>query len=1260
VAALQACKRIQGCKLPAEAARALANLSANVPITKQQQPQQPRRRYANAAMAAVPPKGDSFTFQPPPTEQVVHKPGEANYSPVRVFDLPSSSAGSSPARDGWSPPRHTATPRPAAPSPSAHRHSSYTVEPTLRPSSPALPTKTRVAGTRSKQPARGIHVGRKKVSTAASSPLAVSKASLGHQHCQYSHDIFTNYQIDPWVPPGPNPNHFNSLYYLHSSPRSRPLSPYRSPPRSRSPSPGPAITRKLVSTGPHDLRRPVSPVPEARRPLSPGPTARRSVSPGRSGTRRPVSPGRSGTRTSVSPGPVAQRPVSPGPSARHRRAASPGPSASRRPVSNQPAGQYHGQPALQGNPTSIMPGLRNAAKALSSLPTPPTESKNVSVAELTGYLMRDGPGERWASAAWAAGILANRPMTNEDKNTCCQLGGIKALVAMLQAGANTDVCRVAAAALSVLCYNHPGNCNAVRQAGGIGLLAAAVSQGRKDGEIVLWATCALTQVTYKNTDNCRALLATDAINSILRILGTFSERETRGNAIRILCNLAHLPEACAAIRQANGIPMLVSELSSAPKSETALVAARTLLNIACNEGQQSCIQEAGGIPALVRLLDLDPKADIVMVAALTITQLALGSEENCASIRQCGGVAGVMRLLRCGPQEEVTRVALGALLNLANHSQTCEEVRKAGGIPELLRLLKASAHQSTVQLQAARVLSNLALNKHNSNAVRLAGGVPLFVDLASGPPSSDIARVAAVALSQLAFDNPTNQNAIRDAGGILPLVRLLSPSHQETSKWAACALAELAFNNDANCASIAAAGGIGKLASLLKVSMEKHVIVQVVRALANLALNSRNQEEIREQNAIPHVVSLLKQSPESQNAMVVGACALAELAFSNTYNSNTIVQQGGLSQLLHMLATQPEGPVQLQTVRAIAEILESSSEGRRAAAKDDRAVAELKRLADRPGAQAEGATQARRILAHLCKEGESLQQPYRWAGAAAPESAPASPPTPPMPYGIASDSYLQSPPDTLDYQAGGKAEPVVTAPSPPSQGVDLTLRYGSVPDYTAPLPSPAHGADLLAGPSTSPGEAQAAALPASNPSQAFDSPAPLEYDYEHYVPTSAAFPPALTYEYTPPAAAADPSQPPASSYPVHSHAEFSLPAPAAGAASSAPPDYEAYATGSYSTATAEGASFYSTAPPPQAPSFTRAEYSSGPDWQTPAPSGTTLALPGPPDCEYFLCSGSCNCPAKTSSQSEGTSSSGPPLSLETLLTPYQPASTAAY
>eukprot|EP00873_Tetraselmis_striata_P022942 jgi/Tetstr1/443206/TSEL_031246.t1 len=593
------------------------------------------------------------------------------------------------------------------------------------------------------------------------------------------------------------------------------------------------------------------------------------------------------------------------------------------------------------------------------------EATESPIEDVVKALRTDGQ-RGWSKPLWAAGAIASQQLTNQEKDAYRRAGAIPLLVQLLETGPEMDVCRLSCAALSQLAHNHTANCEAILDAGGLQMLTHVIAQARHYGEVAQWATCALTQLTFKQADACAALLAAGAIPSLIAVVRHQREEDTRVNALRVLCNLAHMPQACEEIRHANALPILVSQLNSGFGSESTVVAARTLLNMACNDSEPDAILEAGGIQGLTKLLGADPQADVTMVVCLALTQLALRSDRASGAIAECRGIDRLLRLLRAGAGADIFRVALGTLLNLSNNPRNCDMVREAGGIPELVRLLKSPQTNKATELQAARVLSNLALNQDNSGAIRAAGGIQPFVALLAGPLDADVVRVAAVALSQLSFESPANKDAILQAGGIPALVRLLGAERSETCKWAACALAELAFNSNTAAAAIRSAGGVSQMVALLKGGADLDVAVQVVRGLANLALNPGNQDDIREQGAVPNIVGLLQHQEADDNAVVVAACALAEMAFGNLRNSEAIHEAGGLEQLLRVASCRYEASILWQVVRAVAELTAvPSAATRRAVAAHEAQAGTFSTLAAVDRAQPEVAAQARRVLAHL-------------------------------------------------------------------------------------------------------------------------------------------------------------------------------------------------------------------------------------------------------------------------------------------------------
>jgi len=688
------------------------------------------------------------------------------------------------------------------------------------------------------------------------------------------------------------------------------------------------LTRRRGSPGPR------SPSPPTARRSSPASRRLSSSLPTEASLRafHPapwIPPGRAPSRpSSASMSPATRPRASPTRSARRGQSPSWGPApppAAREPLLGsirRARDRLDASPLRRGGDTGLRAGVDEGKEE-----GPPGEY--VSVPELVAWIGRGiAPGRGWEAAIWAAGSLANRPMTDEEKDQCRRVGGISALLELLQAGAEAR--RVACAALSRVLHNHPRNCEAARQVGGLEQLAAILKQERRDDDSLSWVTCALSQLTFRSIEDCRALVAAGAVPSLLAIVGgADGDEEARANALRILCNLAHLPEACTAIRHGDGLRLLVGMLgrSGREREEEAAVVARALLNVACNDPDEGAVRRAGGIEPLLRLLE-KPKSEAAAVALLALSQLAARGDDNCRAIHGCGGLDRLMRLLRSGPGEEATQAALGALLNLTGSPTVCEGVFQAGTIPQLVRMLDEPEMTAAVRLQVARIMSNLLQNKDNANMIRIAGGIkPLVRALADSAPGGEAAQVAAVALSQLASGNAANKDAIREAGGIPPLVGLLGSRDGDAARWAACALAEIAEESLSNCSAVRFAGGVDRLIDLLRDGAPSQVATQAVRAIASLSLGRENQDIVRRRGGIPLVLALLDEE-WGHSARVVAACAAAELASGNRLNCEAIVRDGGLDRLLGVLVAKPSDTVIGHIMQAVAEIVEFCPEAR--------------------------------------------------------------------------------------------------------------------------------------------------------------------------------------------------------------------------------------------------------------------------------------------------------------------------------------------
>jgi hypothetical protein len=325
--------------------------------------------------------------------------------------------------------------------------------------------------------------------------------------------------------------------------------------------------------------------------------------------------------------------------------------------------------------------------------------------------------------------------------------------------------REAARALTVFAREKRGNCEAIREAGGIVPLVALLSK----------------------PDIRQAALLEKAEQGF----SIDSWIENAGCAAQALSNIMHDSDAAQlAVLEADAIPPLISLLSHGllapgPSSRAAGAAASALAALARTRGSedptgkrcQRIMRERGAIESLVMLLTSVPAGQTTTAVKATsaLKHLAFACKPNREAIREAGGIAPLVALLATpGHSDDDVMIITGALWNLGyNNSENQDAIREASGLRVLSTLLSSTEATAGSVPNICGCLRNLCHgNEANKDEVRESGGIARLVEIADEPEADDsppsaiikaAATKAAEALEVLVEASPVNTRSVISA-----------------------------------------------------------------------------------------------------------------------------------------------------------------------------------------------------------------------------------------------------------------------------------------------------------------------------------------------------------------------------------------------------------------------------------------------------------------------------------------------------------------
>eukprot|EP01062_Namystynia_karyoxenos_P073021 TRINITY_DN6977_c0_g2_i1.p1 TRINITY_DN6977_c0_g2~~TRINITY_DN6977_c0_g2_i1.p1 ORF type:complete len:893 (+),score=350.84 TRINITY_DN6977_c0_g2_i1:117-2795(+) len=512
------------------------------------------------------------------------------------------------------------------------------------------------------------------------------------------------------------------------------------------------------------------------------------------------------------------------------------------------------------------------------------------------------------------------------KEAFASAGGVHALVAVLNRSSSEHVLEKALTCLWHLAMSDP-NKGLIREAGG---LVAVVELLHVENDIILEnATIALGYLTRDDT-NKAAIRECLGLEKLIATLYYPSE-SIQSKAAGALWNCASSAENKTAIRQLGAIPALIDLLSSRSESVQEN-AAGGLWNCAVDTENKRLVRELGGLGPLIALLS-SPGESVVENASGTLWNCAAVGD-NRVAIRKLGGLDPLLRLLTHS-NENIQENAAGAIRNCAINDQNKVALRSLGGMAlfvELLdkcrysvlekltstlwicsisnenknvirecggfpRLLRALDHeQISIREKALGILRNCSTLAENRLSLIQCGVVRKLVQILEAPPeqlTNGMKEYAAATLWNVARDDKVSA---RVEGALPALTHLLADKTESVVENAAGALLSLTLNPE-NREHLRDCGGVHALCRLLQ-SKNEFILENVAGALKNCCNGSpANQRLVKDLNAIPHIIALLRLSGE--NVVRETALTLKNMASSDDC-SEAIGRAGGVAELVRL------------------------------------------------------------------------------------------------------------------------------------------------------------------------------------------------------------------------------------------------------------------------------------------------------------------------------------------------------------------------
>ena len=435
------------------------------------------------------------------------------------------------------------------------------------------------------------------------------------------------------------------------------------------------------------------------------------------------------------------------------------------------------------------------------------------------------------------------------------------------------------------------------------------------------ASAAIMDVVLDHQDNLRAATKADAVEPLVDVLITSSERGKEHAACALL-NLAALPSNVRRIINAGAVEPMVTMLQSEfTRTEGRCAAAGALGYLATNsKATQILIAVIGALKPMIALMEGEDLKS-AKAAALALANLARDQYPIQRDIAELSGVEAAVVLLggpptlpevdveppatvdysRVPPEgREAAAKALESICDLNYEVQM--HASAVGALPPLVDLLKSTLE--TAKEWAARAVA--AVGQYPPNVVSMAelGVVPLLVALA-GSTAEASNDAACLAIENCAVADPAVRTMLEEGGVTAPVVKVLGSRGMATRTRAARALTVLASTSSLKQDAVAK-GAIAGLTQLLQMaandSEQDHDDVKEAAARTITQLAAREPSGIDAVAAAKDCVSLLVANLQSKHVQVQDSASLALWAVAGHAKiKQSLVDSGAMDILVRVV-----------------------------------------------------------------------------------------------------------------------------------------------------------------------------------------------------------------------------------------------------------------------------------------------------------------------------------------------------------------------
>ncbi|XP_017333153.1 junction plakoglobin a isoform X2 [Ictalurus punctatus] len=416
-----------------------------------------------------------------------------------------------------------------------------------------------------------------------------------------------------------------------------------------------------------------------------------------------------------------------------------------------------------------------------------------------------------------------------------------------------------------------------------------------DQVVVNKAAQIVNQLTRKEASRRALMQSPQMVAAVVRAMQNTSDMETARATASILHNLSHQREGLLAIFKSGGIPALVRMLSS-PLESVLFYAITTLHNLLLHqEGAKMAVRLADGLQRMVPLLKKsNPKFLAITTDCLQL--LSYGNQESKLIILANGGPEALVQIMRNYNYEKLLWTTSRVLKVLSVCPSNKPTIVEAGGMQCLGKHVTGSSQRLAQNcLWTLRNLSDAATKQDG-----LEGLLQILIGLLATEDMNMLACVSGT-LSNLTCNNARNKMFVSQNNGVEALIHALlrAGDKEDVAEPATCALRHLTSRHqDAELAQNAVRThyGIPPIVKLLNKPHYWPVVKAVVGLIRNLALCPANQASLRDADAIPKLVNLLKNA--HQDAQKHGSTN--QQTYQDGVRMEEIVE--GCTGALHILA----------------------------------------------------------------------------------------------------------------------------------------------------------------------------------------------------------------------------------------------------------------------------------------------------------------------------------------------------------------------